>query len=432
MNVFPPADVFIDSNLVIKNCYDFHSGDLERLRHYSELGIIRLLTSEIVVNEVVENIKQEVNLYASNLRNFISKRKPINELKLLDDKHRFLFEDFRKLGWQEYIISRWHEYIEATGCHIIPYSTVPIQSVVSDYFNNIPPFETAKLKKSEFPDSIIIKSLIEYAKDSLVTTFILTDDKGWLNAFPDEGIMLWGESSKRYIVVDNVNTILKCIYKIESEETEYANIVLSDISSINSAIEILVKLNIEDMSAFVEFNDSYIIDLSEDYDEIEEIIVDKITPTFSSFEEIDGNHVSTIFDLELDLRITFSVTDYDNSIYDSEDKVYLFIKHRNVTQLHSCDTSIRVELSKQDDKHYYVSSIKYPYKIEVSDETYIYEVENDDDDEVDDDFDLYEADDDSLTVSLYEPDDDSLNVNLNEADDDSLNINLYESDESEK
>ena len=432
MNPFPPADVFIDANVIIKNCYDFHSGDLERLKHYSELGIIRLITSELVVSEIDNNLRQDISLYASELRNFISKRKPINELKLLDDKHKFLFEDFRKLGWDEFIITQWHDYLKTTNCVIIPIGTISIGEIVNDYFNLKPPFENAKLKKSEFPDAIIIKSLIEYAKDSLVTTYVFTDDKGWANAFPEEKTMLWGESSKRYLVVDNINTILKYIYNIETEQTKFANIVLGDISNINSAIKKLIKDDIEDMSVSVEFKDTSIIDLNEDYDEIEEIIANEITPTFSSFEEIEGSHVSTIFDLELDIKITFSQTDYENSIYDSEDKVYLFLKHRRVTQFHYCETSVRVELEKDDDKHYYVSSIKYPYEIEVSNETCISEEEQEDDDfdEYDDTMNLLEPDDDSLGGNLYESDDASLEGNLYESDDDSLKVCLHESDDT--
>ena len=78
---------------------------------------------------------------------------------------------------------------------------------------------------------------------------------------------------------------------------------------------------------------------------------------------------------------------------------------------------------------YYISKIKYPYEISVSDDTYIYEEESEDAD--DDAFDLYEADDESLILNMHEPDDDSLEVNLYESDDDSLNTNLYEIDDCE-
>lgn len=429
MSIFPSADVFIDSNIVIKNCYDFHSGDLERLRHYAELGIIRLLTSEVVVSEVESNLKQDIALYASELRKFIIKRKPINELRFLDERHKFLFEDFRKLGWDDFILTQWHAYLKNTECQIIPIGTVTSAEILSDYFNLKPPFENSKLKKSEFPDAIIIKSLIEYTKDSFVTTFVLTDDKGWIKAFPDESITPWGDSSRKFIVVDNINTILKYIYGIETEQTKFANLVLSDIASINSVIERQVKYDIEDMTALVEFNNSYIINLDVDYDEIEEVIVDEIVPTFSSFEEIKDDYVTAIFDLELTIRITFFITDYENSVYDSEDKVYLYLKQGSITQIHYCETSISVDLEKHKDEHYYISKIKYPYEISVSDDTYIYEEESEDAD--DDAFDLYEADDESLILNMHEPDDDSLEVNLYESDDDSLNTNLYEIDDCE-
>jgi len=413
MNVFPQAEIFIDSSVIINECYDFHGGDLARLKHYCELGIVRLLTSELVVKEVENNIKQEVQLYSSKLRNFIHGRKPINELKLLDEKHQFLFEDFRKLGWDDYIVSQWHDYIQSTECFIVPFSSVEISDIITDYFCQNPPFENSKLKKSEFPDSIIIKSILNYAKDALTPICIFTYDRGWASAFPDERVTPDKDSPCKFLVVDNINSILKHLYKIELNETELAKNILNDIDRISQEISSRVISDLEEMSMLVEGDNKDLVVLIEDYDEIESLTISSIDVSFSSFEKLSDEFISLIFDVDCEVKITFTIIDYDNSIYDSEDKVYLFIKQPRITQTHYCLTSIQSELAKSENDTFHITSIKYPYQIVLSDDSLIYSDYAEDDDVFDDDsqiIELYEPDDDSMDTNLYEPDDDSIGI----------------------
>lgn len=367
MYTFPLANVFIDSTVVIRSKYDFHNGDLLRLKQYSDIGMIQLVTSSIVVREVKAHIAQDVTEFTSTLVKTIRKNCPIHELRYLDDSHKFLFENFALLNWKDYILDKWDHFLSECECKILNSREVNPEDVLEDYFLNIPPFEARESKKQEFPDAFSIKSLVLNSEQFLGKIFVFTHDNGWANAFPVGEITASDGSTREFVVVDDLNEIVKSIF--ETNNPKMASRILSSLDLLKETIVVQVRADIQSGVVPNDPRNIELINFDFDYDAIFKVEVEDVSLEFDTFESLEDDCATLIFDVNCCISVSYRYTDYFNSAYDPEDKVFLHLKQCFLIDTHENDMSIRVNLKSVDAKNFSILGIEYPYKLLLSKET---------------------------------------------------------------
>lgn len=144
-----PIYVFLDTEVFIRLNYDFkNNSSINIMINHCRNNKVKLLTSDIVINELKSNFKKEIEEKIKEINNKIEYKKFTN-LEISP----FRPED--KLDVQIYIF-RMNSIIDGFFSKEIFYkldiSDIKIDNILHDYFSNKTPFIN-KDKKSEFPDA---------------------------------------------------------------------------------------------------------------------------------------------------------------------------------------------------------------------------------------------------------------------------------------
>jgi hypothetical protein len=204
---------------------------------------------------------------------------------------------------------------------------VNIEEILDNYFDSKPPFEAKQEKKYEFPDAIIISKLKnQFSKENPI--HIISNDKGFKSAFNKaDGFYLYS-SLKQFF--NSLNISSKFYNKIkkylELEETH------------DEVCEFL-KEKIEE-GIFVDGMDYDRKGITEgfDYDEIYIEDVSNISFEFEFVDVIKENKISVTLSCKADISVNCSYLDTDNSVWDSEEKRYIYMSlmdkyWRNIVQI---------------------------------------------------------------------------------------------------
>ena len=185
-----PLIVALDTN-VFDNANYFYSGlDLGILKQYIDDGVIgELIISDVVVRECKRHLSESAeNLVEDFAAKFDSLEwKRASTIGALPSVPEIIDKETITAG----LMKMYDEYLVATRAKIVDSKSVNIEDVISDYFNEVPPFKGGKKngkkkdhKKYEFPDAIIIARLKQIAEESGELR-VVSDDPDWKAAFWD-------------------------------------------------------------------------------------------------------------------------------------------------------------------------------------------------------------------------------------------------------
>lgn len=140
-----PIDVFVDTQIYENQSFDFSErGRLELLKKQVKRGVINLLTSAIVVQEVRKHIKDNVEKKVDE----INKKYNSRELAIFRNSR---YENyFKELDSQELVkeaLDRFEGYLSDTKAVSLDINTVAISEVLDDYFSGSKPFGSKNKKK---------------------------------------------------------------------------------------------------------------------------------------------------------------------------------------------------------------------------------------------------------------------------------------------
>ena len=171
-------NVFLDSNVFVGEKFNFNSTSLSSLKQYLDSGLINLYTNDIVLKEVKQNIKSELEYHIGQASKIINKQ---SEFKCAISKEENDYINKILSNAPQKLESVFDSYVE--GAIVLDYNTVSVIELFDNYFNTKAPFEESKEKKAEFPDAVIIMSIEEYLKKQNILMHVVTNDNGWENAF---------------------------------------------------------------------------------------------------------------------------------------------------------------------------------------------------------------------------------------------------------
>lgn len=348
-----PIEVFIDTNVFIKMRYDFTNSPLSRLKKYVNIGIVRLVTNNIVVREVETHIKEDVSDESAHLKNAVKKH-CFREV-VYSDGYETLRRNFKEDNWDEIIISKFHQFLKDTNCIILDNENIKLNELFDDYFSCQPPFEVRAEKKHEFPDAVMIKSIKNYVSNYNNKMIVITDDDGWKAAF---------ESINKIEVIKDIK---KTLNKISSEYGE--NIVDGYIEYLGEQKAKILE-DIEDWLYNCDWDCAFEENSTLDVEGIYENQVDDIQLFFDGFEYVDDEEACARFKTIVTADIAYEYDDYTSSIYDKEDNSYYNVVHGNAKEKHRFPVEVRINLSKNDND-YNIEDIEFEdfeisYRTEIS------------------------------------------------------------------
>lgn len=297
-------NVLLDTNVFIRAKFGFNTSSLQSLRKYCNDGIACLYTNDIIVREVNNHIKKEIQVSAQNAKNAIKDRREL--INAITDEE---FERIQAvlLDAPEKLIASFESYIE--NAVVLSNDALSVIDLFDDYFSSQPPFEGKKSKKSEFPDAAIIMSIKHFlSANENIYLHIVSDDDGWHNALAD---------TPNAVLYRDLNALLTAISK---EQILYDQIV-SFIGEQTASLEEKVRSWLYDQEwDFAVDEDELFVEC----DEVNDIDADDISLILDAIEYIDHDEQTAVASLlgTAEVAVHFSYIDHSKEVYDKEDHIW--------------------------------------------------------------------------------------------------------------
>ena len=216
-------------------------------------------------------------------------------------------------------------FLQDTNAVMLDCTNVDCNQIIYDYFEGNPPFANSDKKKFEFPDAIMIAKLkMVFSEENSV--IVVSNDNKFREAIQDHNGIKTFESLKE--VFDLIN---------KEQEKTYTNIIqfLSQ-GSTHAELCKEIQVALENKNLDIDGLDCDRKGYCEGYD-YEEVYIDSIENVDFEFKSVDEITVNTV-------KITVTATslisaicsffDIDNSIWDSEEKEYVYSEWISVYEKH--------------------------------------------------------------------------------------------------
>lgn len=237
-------------------------------------------------------------------------------------------------------INSFRRYLEDTKAIILDSIGVNIDSILNDYFNGQAPFEQKEIKKHEFPDAIIAAKLkIVFSETNPL--WIISGDEGFKKTFHEV---------RGFICLTSLKELFDIINR---QDRLYIAVVqyLTETNSRNSISE-FIKEKLELMDLEVNGLDCDHKGLCEGYEYNETTItnISDIDFKLSYVDEIKDTFVLVTLSCKAKISAYCAFDDYENSIWDSEEKEYIFLSTGEVEEEHKPVFECSLELSVTQDE----------------------------------------------------------------------------------
>lgn len=260
---------------------------------------IQLLSHPVLQGEVFRHIKtgelktKPENAVSSLVRNRMY-------LELIDIPIDAAIQKLKELDLCTKEIEAYVSYYK--DAVVLPYAEP--SEVFRKYFESEPPFSDKGDKKAEFPDAFVLVALEKYLEDNLSTcVMVVSNDGDWISALSDK---------PNVQLVDSIDSALQLLNKSERKIEEYLSSVISDVSAYicdKAVLDIWFELYDYDYQEEIEVNSVRLVGI--DNNETVPLLLSENVLT-----------LQVRLDLEVDGSTT--IIDYDNSVWDHEDKCYIF------------------------------------------------------------------------------------------------------------
>lgn len=315
--------------------YNFNilnNNKFESLKKFVSNENISLYTTDIVIKECEDKIikqAEKINIQLKDLKK-ISNWDLIEDTELKKNIEAGNLENENILI--EKTLDKFRNGLEKLKVEVLDIDKVDIKKVFNKYFESELPFENKK--KSEFPDAFTIETIKEEMKIyPEMKMSIVSQDKGFLGSFSQiENCSIFESLEK---LLDYINSEIEKEYKelvirFNEMESEFQQVITDGIysSDINN-----ITVTYEDF----EYSDVYINNAR--VIKISDIMINKI----------DKNIVNVSVECSIELETINTYEDYENSIWDSEEKEYLYLKENHYIEEHSFIATVNVELERTED-----------------------------------------------------------------------------------
>ncbi len=318
-------NVFLDTQSILQLGLKFEDKALSRLKMLGQANSVNILISEVVKREVTKKLKEKTSAIRRDIESLSRKLKiyesgtPRELEAALSDNEKYQLDDLAQ--------SRWLTYLEESKAIILDIDNINNSDLIELYFEQNHPFSESK--KHEFPDAISMLSLREWIRESGEKVYVISGD-GDIKGFC--------EGDENCISLENVSEFLDLYNRAEEQLTS----TIHDL--VDKETDWIVKVVAE---AFQNCGFSYDGNYEAEVDkvEVESVQVQEV-------EVIDVDENMATVDLLTNIRCTANIygPNYENAIWDSEEKEYIFIDHFSENMEFEDAYTITIDISVDESK----------------------------------------------------------------------------------
>ncbi len=301
-------NVYLDTQTFVQNNY-FKGGKIQDLFSFAEEKHVKLLITEITLNEIKSNIREDIETASQEVEKY---RKAINGkgkiVKNLEKSGYFL--NVPEIVVED-AINELNEKLEALITEgiisIMPYSEIDLKGIFEKYFKGEKPFGPGK-KKSEFPDAVVIAALEKWCLDKKQKIYFISGDKDFSGITLNNIELIMGLPS----LLDKINK------QINHDRYDLANILfVGNIEAIEKQIKNKFSYKIKDEIWF---------DIS-----IDEVNITSFKIIDHSVESLDFDEANIHVDFNIEYTLEVTYEDCSSAFYDKEDDKYYGCQTATVT-----------------------------------------------------------------------------------------------------
>lgn len=320
--------VFVDTSMYERKNFQFHQ---HALGHFKELcgeSTLYLLINSVVEGEVRSHLIEKAREAAKNVKEF---KKTIKVLRNLPElKHHGIFDELQETTVEQLLIEKFQEFIDEAVYEFVDLNTASISEIVGKYFNKKPPFSDKK--KDEFPDAIILESLLTWAKNKNTQVYILSTDGDMRNYCEACGSWL------NY--VDDLEKFLNVVVTTEESLADLAKFAEVQFDSQVKKIE----ARLEEQINTIEYSTSgYGVD-----DQVDDVNAYGLSMLERNIIKSDREYAEFSVSINFTVEAWHRLTDYDRSIWDPEDKKYIFTAQSSRKVRHEVNCNAYVWIDFED------------------------------------------------------------------------------------
>lgn len=364
-----PIEVFLDTNVFDSQYYDFHNGKLLRLKQLVKEGKIVVLLSKVVVGESKRHIERNITDMQNALKKpfdkelaklgYETKCTGQQAIKILGEtnKYDFLYKMSDRSLKDEMIkdaIAQFDLFIFNIKARILDSSGVDINSIISDYFDKRPPFEERKDKKSEFPDAFIMAKIRMFAKQHSQSICVVSNDKAFKDLEKSPNIRVFSKLQDFFRFINPYEDWLERVKSYLDVPEQHDNICK------------MIKEKIQDINPYIDgenYDRKGIVD-GFDYEETEISEVNDVTFKFESVDSVNNGDLTVTLDCKAKIYADCTYFDESDSVWDSEEKDYIFRNYGNTEETHVVEFEGILKLKVDDEKIVATNSIQFDFTLD--------------------------------------------------------------------
>lgn len=343
------VNVFLDTNIFISCKYNLKSSYFSLLNNLIKKGDVRLLYSEIIIGEVIQHMQ-------SDIRNAVQKYNKAQKDYYASYAHYDTFNYLKKNVEEEILMVREKINIFFTqeNSLLLPLENVNLSSIMSLYFKKEPPFETKK--PCEFKDAFNIGLISSFIREKQEVVYLITADEGMYKAVEGNSLI-------------RVYPSLENFYNDNDIKELYNN------SNLDLLKKHIPKSDLKEEFSNVLKNSEVIRTGFEDYEVLSFEIKDVLLGL--QFGETNGDTILSEIEVNVEYLVSLSCFDEERSIYDPEDREYIYIATKNIYERHKKCILVKLEFLLNYGGHFElqteINSIKELDIIELDDESFLEE-----------------------------------------------------------
>lgn len=334
-----PIDyIFIDTSLFVSSSFFKENGVIERFFDQAEKGYVKIIMPAITEKEWHLHFEESARV------RFEVTEKPIRVMgkkrsQEFLDKYSSLSKDYEDL-----IREVFKSNMERANLEKLPidYPNDQLKKIFDKYFSKEKPFGTNG-KKSEFPDAFVLASLEKYTKSKGIKILVFANDKDFI------------EYASDCLEFKEPNSYLNELVTKRIPEAEQRERISTDISRlykyIGSKPRHLLQQIQEEITRFLSDPTSY-IDLL-DYADVEDISIDNLILDISAkdmeIHSVDEDDIEVLCFVDIDVKVSVKYFNEDESIWDSEEKEYMYKSYSTVDLDLSSDLPVTFSFPRLDD-----------------------------------------------------------------------------------
>lgn len=338
-----PLDyIFIDTCVFKSESYFKKNGGVGRLFNLAEQGWIKILMPDIARREWLRHFKESTYLKFAEVEKKASIMGNTKNVDAFVETHKKLVADYDKL-----VERTFEEHLGRARVFLIPTSYVcdKLETVVDKYFAKQKPFGD-KGKEKEFPDAFILASLEKYACENKIAKIQLFSTDKDLNQYNSE---LFDVQEIGLYLNDFIN---KRIPQYEDEEKRKRN--EQDIARCYEYLKTKFDNHKKQIHDYIEnfLSDASLYSERFDYADINEIEVEglEFTENIKDVEilSVDDDTLQALCYVDVDAKIKVNHFCEEESVWDSEDKKYIFRQYKDTTLNISSLVKVTFEMDRTE------------------------------------------------------------------------------------